>query len=288
MPIIDFHTHIFPPELIKKRAGLVHGERAFSLLYSPPEARLVTAEELIEAMDENGVDVSVAVGFPWESEDLFRRHNDYLLEAQTKYPERIRAFVCFDLSSASAGYEYERCVKTGASGAGELAFYSEAPGRLAAENLEKIMKISEERSLPVLIHANEPVGHYYPGKSSFTPAPAYDLARKFPGNKIVFAHWGGGLFFYNLMKREVLDVLKNVYVDTAASPFLYRPDIYRIASEIFGPEKILFGSDFPLIRPSRYFDEMRKSGMTEEIISRIRGKNAAALLGIRFSDCNGV
>jgi len=288
MTTIDFHTHIFPPELIKKRAGLVKNEKAFSLLYSAPESRLINAEDLINSMDENGVDISVAVGFPWKSEDIFKFHNDYLLDAQSRYPGRIRVFVCFDLLSAKAAEEYERCVKKGAAGAGELAFYNKGPDDLALKNLERIMNISEIKNLPVLIHANEPVGHEYPGKSGFTPAPAYDLAKRYPENKIVFAHWGGGLFFYNLMKKEVKDVLKNVYVDTAASPFLYKPDIYRSASEILGSEKILFGSDYPLIKPSRYFDEMKKSGISEDDMINIKGKNAANLFKITSLDCNDV
>ena len=37
------------------------------------------------------------------------------------------------------------------------------------------------------------------------------------------AHWGGGLPFYGLMKKEGPEVLRRVYFDTAASPYLYRP-----------------------------------------------------------------
>lgn len=288
MKTIDFHTHIFPPELIRKRHELVHDEQSFSLLYASDQSKLITADDLIKSMDENEIDISVAVGFPWKSKEIFRAHNDYLLEMRNKYPDRLKVLVCFDLSVDGACEEFERGVRNGASGAGELAFYNEAPGEIALINIDEIMTVSEQRRLPVLIHANEPVGHVYPGKNSFTPAPAYDLAKKYPENKIVFAHWGGGLFFYNLMKGEVKDVLKNVYVDTAASPFLYKPDIYRLASEIFGSEKILFGSDYPLIKPSRYFDEMKKSGISEDDMINIKGKNAANLLKITSLDCNDV
>jgi len=288
MKTIDFHTHIFPPELIKKRHEIVHDEQAFSMLYSSSGSRMINAEELIGIMDENRIDISVAVGFPWKSKELFRAHNDYLLEMNHKYPDRLKAMVCFNLSVDGAAEEFERCVENGASGAGELAFYNEKPDDQDIKNLDSIMKISKKRNLPVLIHANEPVGHTYPGKNGFTPAPAYSLAKKYPDNRIVFAHWGGGLFFYNLMKRETEGVLKNIFVDTAASPFLYKPEIYRMASEIFGSEKILFGSDYPLLKPSRYFEEMQKSGISEKDIIRIKGGNAADLLGITSLDYNGV
>jgi predicted TIM-barrel fold metal-dependent hydrolase len=77
----------------------------------------------------------------------------------------------------------------------------------------------------------------------------------------------------------VREVLHNVWFDTAASPFLYTPDIYRIAGEIVGVEKILFGSDYPLMRPARYFAEMASAGLSPQQIKQIKGLNAIRLLG---------
>ena len=120
----------------------------------------------------------------------------------------------------------------------------------------------------------------YPGKSENTLAQIYDIVRRFPDNKIVLAHWGGGVFFYALLKKEVRDALKNVWLDTAASPFLYDPAIYRHAVTILGVEKILFGTDFPLIKPSRYFKEFEEAGLTPEEKTAICGNNAKALLAL--------
>ncbi|MBW2168847.1 MAG: amidohydrolase family protein, partial [Deltaproteobacteria bacterium] len=94
------------------------------------------------------------------------------------------------------------------------------------------------------------------------------------------AHWGGGIFLYALMKKEVKEVLQNVWLDTAASPFLYTPEIYRIAGDIIGFEKIIFGTDYPLIKPQRYFNEMESAGLSSAAIEQITGLNAANLLGL--------
>jgi uncharacterized protein len=76
----------------------------------------------------------------------------------------------------------------------------------------------------------------------------------------------------------VKERLENVYFDTAASPFLYDPHIYRYAKEIAGLDKILFGSDFPLLKPARYFKELEKTGLSPDEIDSICGGNAARLL----------
>jgi len=105
------------------------------------------------------------------------------------------------------------------------------------------------------------------------------LALAYPGLPVLLAHWGGGLLFYELMP-EVAKALTNVYYDTAASPFLYSKRIYSVGSEIAGAEKILFGSDFPLISPRRYFRELEESGLNREDQEKILGLNVARLLGL--------
>jgi hypothetical protein len=122
------------------------------------------------------------------------------------------------------------------------------------------------------------VGHNYPGKTPNTLAQIYRMVERFPANAIVLAHWGGGLLFFNLLKKEVKDRLKNVYFDTAASPFLYDPGIYRLAVQIVGADKILFGSDYPLLAPGRYFAEMEAARLSELERARICGANADRLL----------
>jgi predicted TIM-barrel fold metal-dependent hydrolase len=45
-----------------------------------------------------------------------------------------------------------------------------------------------------------------------------------------------------------------------------------------GVEKILFGSDFPLISPQRYFRELEGSGLSREDQEKILGLNFSKLL----------
>ncbi|GAG04984.1 unnamed protein product, partial [marine sediment metagenome] len=52
-------------------------------------------------------------------------------------------------------------------------------------------------------------------------------------------------------------------------------EIYSISTKILGPDRILFGSDFPLIKPGRYFKEMKEAGLSKDSIRKICGENAA-------------
>jgi hypothetical protein len=280
--ILDVHTHIFPRQIRNKREDYFADEPAFEKLYQSPKSRLVGAREMLAAMDENQVDKCVVFGFPWKGTRLFKLHNDYICEAVNRYPDRFIGLGCFDPFSDGVAEETQRCLQEGGlSGIGELAFYQSGIENSSLSRLAPIMEICQAFNLPVMIHTNEPIGHTYPGKTPNTMAQIYRLVGKFPQNKIVLAHWGGGLFFFSLLKKEVRQRLHNVYFDTAASPYLYEPSVYRLAVDLVGVEKILFGSDFPLLPPSRYFDEMKSAGLSEEEMRRICGLNAAALFNVR-------
>lgn len=276
--IIDFHAHIFPKSICENREKYFPNESAFNLLYSSPGSKLVGARKIIASMDEQDVDKSVVFGFPWKTTEIFQAQNDYIMEVVARYPERLIGLCCFDPFSKEAVPEAVRCIGGGLSGIGEIAFYESGIDDTALDKLTPLMAICHDKDLPFLIHTNEPVGHIYPGKTPNTMKQIYNLVKRFPENKIVLAHWGGGIFFFNLLKKDVKESLKNVYFDTAASPFLYDTQIYRYAKEIAGLDKILFGSDFPLLKPTRYFKELEKTGLSKDQIKSICGRNAARLL----------
>ncbi len=275
--IIDFHTHIFPRSIREKREALFPSEPAFKLLYQSAKSRLIGAAELIDIMDQNGVNKSVIFGFPWKNSTVFTPHNDYILDMVQKYPERLIGLGCFEPAGQASVDEAGRFIAAGGSGIGELAFYETGIDENALDRLVPIMELCAGRNLPILIHTNEPVGHHYHGKTTITLAQIYRLVKRFPANKIVLAHWGGGLFFYGLMKKEVKESLNNVYFDTAASPYLYDSAVYQIAATTVGIDKILFGSDYPLLPPVAYFKEMEKAGLTDVQMNMIKGENANKL-----------
>jgi hypothetical protein len=278
--IIDSHTHLFP-ELVKNDRSLFFDrEPEFKLLYDSPRAKISTITELIDTMDIHGVDISVVSGFPWRNPDVTRKNNDTLLEAVQAYPDRIKGLACFDLAWEGAADEAVRCMDAGLSGVGELAFYLSGIDAKALKLLEPVMAaLRENGNRPCMIHTNEPIGHPYPGKTPVTLEQIDSLARTFPDNRIILAHWGGGIFFYHVMKKQVKETLKNIWYDTAASVFLYDPEIYNMAIQANVIDKVLFGTDFPLLTPDRYYADMDKSAMTKAHKRQVLGENALALFG---------
>jgi len=280
--LIDFHTHILPPRFREARDTVAAADPCFAALYSGPKARIATAEELLESMDRDGVEVSVALNIGWSSQELCEVANDYILESMARYPDRIIGFISVQpLSGDRALKELERGAAAGARGVGELRPDAQGLELLDDKIMGPFMEEVRRLGLVLLFHTSEPVGHLYPGKGKVTPEVMYPFICNYPGARMVLAHWGGGLPFYALMP-EVARALADVYFDTAATPFLYRKEIFPLAARVIGWEKILFGSDFPLMPQSRPISEIRSLGLEPAAEALVLGENAAKLLyGVR-------
>jgi len=278
--IIDFHIHIFSPQLCEDRSGhLADGQ--FKLIYASPRAKLIDYGIAAAALEASNIDHAVAMGFHWDREDFCAEQNESMIRAFESTKGVIIPFGSVPLSCGTGIEPWVKELKLqGFAGVGEVAFYREGltPGNL--KYLEELLDAAQKHSLPVCIHINEPVGHAYTGKYPPEFHRLYQALTDHPDAVVVLSHWGGGLIFYELMP-EVSEKLKNCYYDTAASPFLFSDAIYDIGPRIAGPKKILFGSDYPLIPFGRYLESIERTVADSDTRSGILGRNALSLLNIK-------
>jgi predicted TIM-barrel fold metal-dependent hydrolase len=276
--IIDFHTHIFPPDVREDRESYLRRDATFAEMYGSPRAKIATAEELLRSMDEAEVDVSVALGFAWRDHQDCVRQNDYLLEAAGKSGGRIVPFCTVNLSAEEAAErEVERCAGGGARGLGELRPDSQG-WALDGPAAHVLAELASRHSLILLFHVTEPVGHDYPGKQGLRLESFYRFAVGHHQLKLVGAHLAGGLPLYAPMPA-VRRALPGPYADTAALRYLYEPSVLLGVAQALGGEQLLFGSDFPLVTQAAALADVRGSGLEEAALGRVLGENAARLLG---------
>ncbi len=265
--IVDFHTHIFPPQVIEARHDLLRSDSTFGEMYASPRARLATAPDLLASMERAGVDISIVLGFAWRDQDLCRRHNDYLLDWAARSGGRLVPFCTVNLAAPGAVVEVERCARAGARGLGELRPESQGWDLVGPEG-EVLAELARRLRLVLLFHVSEPVGHRYRGKEGLSLASFYRFAAAHQDLAIVGAHLGGGLPFFVAMP-EVRETVGRLYFDTAAVPFLYGPEAYASVPQ----EKLLFGSDYPLLEQERAL-----ASLPDPSLARRWSENALRLL----------
>ena len=275
---IDCHVHVTPPDIIANWEKYAQKEPYFSLLSNSKKNKFVCAEDVVTMLEQNNFDKAVIFGFAFNDIGLNRYVNDYVIEKTKQFPEKLIGFTVVPPCSEAAK-EIERCYNAGFKGVGEL-FPGGQGINLENENETKIITgICKELDIPLLLHADEPIGRYYKGKTDVTLRQLEIFVTNNPGLKIILAHFGGGLLFYETLK-EIKEKFRNVYYDTAATPFLYEPQIYRVIKALGFCEKILFGSDFPLLSPFRFLSEIEAGDFSQEEKQLILGGNAERLLGI--------
>jgi hypothetical protein len=207
-------------------------------------------------------------------------NNDEIWDFHDKTGGRIIPFAvvsCADIQSANN--EAERTLKQGFAGLGELAFYSWGWTISLIDSIQPILDVASDMEKPVLLHVNEPVGHTYPGKIKIDFEALVKLIEKNPSVKFVLAHFGGGLFVYTMMP-EINAIFSNTYVDTAVSPYLYDPRVFEMACSLLGPQKVIFGSDYPLLSLPRYLKDLDLANIPASTRADVLGGNAQRLLKI--------
>ena len=153
--IIDFHTHVVPPQVKKKRGKYVDIDPCFAILYSDKKAKLATADELIASMDKEGIDISVIANIGWTTHDLCVETNDYILESIARYPNRLIGFCTVQPNSFEAALaEIERCAKGGIRGVGEMRPDTQLFDLIDEEMMAPFIEILRKHNLIFLTHSS--------------------------------------------------------------------------------------------------------------------------------------
>lgn len=257
--VVDAHTHIFTPDVVRGRERYIGRDLWFEHLYADPRALLVSSDELLASMDAAGVDQSIVCGFPWHDPGICHEHNDYLAEACEQSGGRLVWLGTVSPAHArEAADEADRCFRHGAVGIGELNADAQRFDLRSTVHLSAVVDVCVTHDRPLMLHSTEPVGHTYPGKGSATPDRLVAFLENFPLVRVVAAHWGGGLPFYELMP-EVARLAERVVYDSAASTYLYRFEVFRTVLDLVGPRRVLFGSDYPVLRQDRFLRRVRQT-----------------------------
>jgi predicted TIM-barrel fold metal-dependent hydrolase len=181
---IDVHVHILAPDFIKDIRKNLDRDAHFKLLHDNPKAKFATAEDVLENMEKTGIDKSVVFGFSCLDPGMAREANDYIIETVKRYPDRFIGFAIVPPKDAGMEKELIRCHEAGLKGVGEVIPSSVQIDISDQDQVGAFTAVCRELGLPILMHTNELVGHYYPGKGEMGPEQAYRFAINNPDNRI--------------------------------------------------------------------------------------------------------
>ncbi len=215
--------------------------------------------------------------------------NERLAEVLRPHP-RLYGFAHHDPFLPDAPERLRRAVEE-LGLVGYKVFAPAHPRRLDDPALDPLWATAEALGVPVLVHFG-PLGGAMgvAAGPNIDPRVLHDVAKGFPRLRLVVPHFGCG---YTRELMHLMWAADNVYVDTSGNnewrryqwPVPTLKDLFQAFLEVFGPGRIVFGSDsshFPRGWVRAYFDEQFRAllelGVDEGGLRAIFAENALGLL----------
>jgi len=246
-----------------------------------------SVSDLLSDMDREGVEKCVLMGWYWENQETCDLQNGWYIDWVKGHPDRLLGFATIQPAAGEKGLiGLRKAFDQGLCGIGEL--FPMAQGfALDGPEFQRVIAIAIERDAPINFHVTDPLA-ITRAVTKPTPLEGFvKLAKAFPSAKLILSHWGGGLPFYEL-NPGIRANLKNVVYDCSASPLLYEKRIFRQVIDLVGADRVLYGSDYPLLlypRESRtpefktFLNEILTAGLTADEREQIFSGNLLRLLG---------
>jgi predicted TIM-barrel fold metal-dependent hydrolase len=146
--------------------------------------------------------------------------------------------------------------------------------RINSPRLDPLLSVCADLDLPVLIATG------YPWLSE--AAQVGDLARRFPSVTIIMTH-GGQINISGLGQADALETLRrhpNVYMETSG---VYRQDFLQDVATEIGAERVLFGSNGPLMDPRLEVARARWADLQPQTRALILAGNARRIFKLGSS-----
>jgi len=231
--------------------------------------------------------------------------NDYVTGIVRRYPRRFLGLCVLPLQDQRASQtELDRCVST--LGMKGILLYTNLAGRFPDEPpFGWLFERAVELDLPVLLHPALPVtapqvkgyemisslGNMFDDTIALTRLILSGILDRLPRLKLVCPHLGGTLpFIIGRLDHQVTvlkrgpkyltktprEYLRQVYLDIV-SPL---PQAMRLAYDLMGPDRLLFGSDHPWVDPVTILDCLQKAGLPQAAETRVLRDNARRLFNL--------
>ena len=248
------------------------------------EHALPTAEEVAAYYRERKL---AAVVFTVDAETVTGRPavpNEEIAEVAAANPDVLIPFASVDPNKgARAVEEAKRLIRD--YGVKGFKLHPNVQGFYPNDrSVYPLYEVVAEAGLPALFHTGHSgIGAGLPGGGGIrlkysNPMYVDDVAVDFPELKIVLAHpsfpWQDEAISVALHKQQV-------YIDLSGwSPKYFPPQLVQYANTLLR-DRILFGSDFPLITPDRWLEDFARADFRDDVRPLVLKENAARLLGLR-------
>lgn len=268
MPLIDAHAHIYPDKIALKAA---HAIGDFYLVKMHDDG---TVTSFLEDASAAGITHAIVHSVATTARSV-TTINDFISQQCSLHPEFI-GFGTMHPDFEDKEAEVERALELGLHG-----FKLHPDTQKVDMDDPRLMEFYEiiAGRVPLVVHT----GDYRYGYSR--PERLVKIMKTFPDLVVDAAHLGGWSIFdigYDVLHGE-LSSLDNLYVDSSSSFGLIGRRHMRELVRMWGAERVMFGTDYPMWDPSSEVNDMLGCGLSDDELEKVLWKNAERFSGVTVS-----
>jgi hypothetical protein len=275
---IDTHAHQPTKEFLEDAGGEMMRDAAAKF---GAEMETATYEEMIEEYHAAGIGRTVLLG--WDAETNTGNPpvpNDYVAEVRNEYPEFFIGFGSVDPLKDDCVAEAVRCIEDlELSG---FKFQQIAQGFDPSDPQHRhLWNTIEDLDVPVVFHGgNSTLGAGTPGGRGLKikygdPMLIDDVAAEHPEMDILLAH---PAFPWEKQQLAICQQKGNVYMDLSGWMPRYIDDQVLHYARTILQDKVMFGTDYPMIEPEPWLTQFEELGFDEDVQRKLLWENAERFL----------
>ena len=260
--VIDAHCHIYPANIAAKA---IAGTAVF--YNAELNEQDGSVETVIREDNKGGIDFSLVCSVATTPHQV-GSINRFIASVTVEHPDRIGGMGTLHPLSENQREDVENAIALGLHG---IKLHPDIQGfALDDERCMEIFSLCEGR-LPVLLHTGDKRYDYS------NPNRLRRVLETFPNLKVVGAHFGS----YTVWEQaEELRGYDNLFVDCSSSLMFLSQERGRELFDLFGEDRILFGSDYPMWHPSQEIGKFLEVELPLPMREKILHKNAEYVFDI--------
>lgn len=258
--IIDCHTHVYPDKIAMRAV------ESIGQFYDLPMQLDGTIDTLLRSSQAAGVEKCLIHGVAVDAAHV-RHINDFVLSAVHSHPDRLMGFGTLHPDMQDAEGELKRVLDGGLCGIKlhpDMQKFS-----LGDPRADRLFSLCEG-VCPMLFHTGDKRFH------NSNPALIPPILKKHPHLQLICAHFGG---YSEWDEAAACLAGENVYVDSSSSLPLLTPERARALIDLYGPDRVLFGTDYPMWKAETEIRTLLSLGLEEDALQKIFSGNLLRILG---------
>ncbi|MCR5151057.1 MAG: amidohydrolase family protein [Clostridiales bacterium] len=259
--VIDSHCHIYPDKIAEKASG------ATGKFYDVPirfDGRISTLLE-----NSKGIDISIVQSVATTPAQV-KSINSFISAAVEEHKGRLIGLGTLHPDCEDMAGEVENILKLKLKG---VKLHPDIQRfQLDDPKCLKIYEECEKAQLPLLIHTGDKRYDYS------NPNRLIPIIENFKNLTIIGAHFGGWSIWEEATNR--LFGYKNFYVDCSSSSFWLTPEVFKKLIYTYGPDRVLFGTDYPMWHPEEELEYFNSLHLPKEDSEKILWQNATRLFNL--------